>query len=73
MDLHTLLHNIGVNLSHAVDGVRPEHAQMGHVDALRLTLLDDRHPPPTVRVTREPRRYLLGDGIQVSSEGVSAS
>lgn len=72
MDLHTLLHNVRVNLSYAVDGVRPKHAQMGHVDPLRLALLDERHPPQTVRITGELRRYLLADGVQVSSKHVSA-
>lgn len=66
VDLHALLHDVGVNLSHAVDGVRAKHAQMGHVDPLGLALLDERHPPQTVRVAGELRRYLLADGAQVS-------
>lgn len=65
MHSHALLHNFRVNLSHAVDGVRSEHAQMGHVDALRLTLLNEGHPPQTVRIARKLRRDHLTDAVQV--------
>lgn len=51
-----------MDLSHAVNGVRAQHAQVGHVDPLRVPLLDERHAPQTVRVTGETHRYLLADG-----------
>lgn len=62
---HALLHDVGVDLSHAVDGVRPQHAQMGHVDPLGLALLDEGHPPQAVRVAGEPRRDRLTHAAQV--------
>lgn len=66
-DSHALLHDVGVNPGHAVDGVRAQHAQMGHVDALGLALLDERHPPQTLRVAGEPHRDgLAGRGARPS-------
>lgn len=65
---HALLHNVRVNLSHAVDGVRSQHAQMGHVDPLGLALLDEGHPPQAVRVAGEPRRNRLTHGAQVQQK-----
>lgn len=61
MHSHALLHDFRVNVSHTVDGVRSEHAQMGHVDALRLTLLNEGHPPQSVHIARELRRDRLTD------------
>lgn len=65
MHSHALLHDFRVNVSHTVDGVRSEHAQMGHVDALRLALLNEGHPPQSVHIARELRRDHLTDAAQV--------
>lgn len=66
--LHAPLHDVRVDLSHAVDGVRPKHTQVGHVDPLGLTLLDERHAPQTVGVPGELRRHLLPDGGEAPSK-----
>ena len=60
-DSHTLLDDLRVNLSDSVDGVRSDHAQVSHVDPLRVALLNQRHPPQALRVAGEQRRYFLRD------------
>lgn len=58
---HAVLQDVGVDLSDTIDGVRSDHAQVSHVDPLGVALLDQRHSPQTVRVTREHGRNRLGD------------
>lgn len=53
-----------MNLSYAVDSVRSNHTQVGHVDPFGVALLDQRHPSQTVCVTGEPCRYHLMDAEQ---------
>lgn len=60
-DSHTGLHDVRVDLSHSVDGVGPHHAQVSHVDPLRVSFLDQRHPPQTLHVSREHGRDQLWD------------
>lgn len=60
--VHAVLEDLGVDLGHAVDGVRPNDAQVSHVDALDPALLHQRHPPEPVQVTRELRVHPLGGG-----------
>lgn len=50
---HGLLEDLGVDASHAIDGVRPRDAQVGHVDALHRTLLHQGHAPQPVYIPRE--------------------
>lgn len=49
-DSHLGLDDVGVNLSHSVDGVRAHDAQMSHVDPLTPVLLDQRHFPQLFKV-----------------------
>ena len=67
-DSHAALHDVGVNLSDAIDGVRADHAQVSHVDPLGLALLDQRHPPQTICVTRKHGRYPLRHSTHTSAE-----
>ena len=58
-DSHAALHDVGVNLSDPVDGVLADHAQVSHVGPLGLALLNQRHPPQMICVTRKHGRYPL--------------
>lgn len=69
-DSHAGLQDVRVDLSDTVDGVRSDHAQVSHVDPLGVVLLDQRHPPQTVRVAREHGRNRLGDAATDQSNRV---
>lgn len=50
---HGLLEDLGVDASHAIDGVRPSDAQVGHVDTLHRALFHKRHTPQPVYIPWE--------------------
>lgn len=59
LDSHAALHDVRVNLSDSVDGVRADHAQVSHVDPLRVSFFDQRHPPQAIRVVGKQGRHPL--------------
>lgn len=52
-NVHSSFEDVRVNLGHAVDSMRSHDTQMGHVDPLLSTLLDEGHTAQTVTITRE--------------------
>lgn len=50
---HLSLDDLGVDLGYAIDGVGAHDAEMGHVDPLGATLLDQGHPPQPLHVIGE--------------------
>ncbi len=55
-DIHSVLNNVWVDLCHAINCVRANDAEMGHVDLLLSTLLNKRHASQTIMITRVERR-----------------
>jgi len=63
-----------VNLGDAVDGVRADDAEVGHVDRLLAALLHQGHAAHAVAVAREPGGHVLVGGgggvlVRVTQQG----
>jgi hypothetical protein len=53
------LQQLGMKPGDAVDGVAANHGEVGHPDRLITRLVDQRHTPKPVEITREGVVYLL--------------
>lgn len=58
--LHRVFDDLRVDTGHSIDGVRANDAQVGHVDLLLFTLLDQGHAAQAVIIARVE----LGDALQ---------
>jgi hypothetical protein len=53
------LHQLGVQLGHAVDGVARDHREVRHAHLAAIVLLDQRHPSTPFMVVRMSGRDLV--------------
>lgn len=58
--LHSVLDNFGVDLGHSVDSMRSHDAQVGHVNLLHVSFLDQGHAAQALHIAW----VQLGDALQ---------
>lgn len=52
VSLHSVFNDFRVDAGHAIDSMRAHNAQVGHVDLLNISLLNQGHPAHTINVSR---------------------
>lgn len=52
-DIHCSCEDVGVYLGHTIHSMGSHNAQVGHVDPLLSTLLNERHAAHAIMITRE--------------------